>query len=87
LSGQALELLDLALVKLESSDTLKLTHGSGLQTFGLPAGIDALGYQGERRPDRCTRSAGRANDPAALNGGASIVRGREVARFSSVKPS
>jgi hypothetical protein len=31
LSGQALELLDLALVKLVSSDTLKLTHGSGLQ--------------------------------------------------------
>ena len=29
LSGQALELLELALVKLESSDTLKLTHCSG----------------------------------------------------------
>jgi hypothetical protein len=28
--GQALELLELALVKLESSDTLQLTHRSGL---------------------------------------------------------
>jgi hypothetical protein len=35
LSGQALELLELALVKLESSDTHKLTHGSGLQTLLL----------------------------------------------------
>src|SRR5260370_42059035 len=35
LSGQALELLELALVKLESSDSLKLTHGSGLQTPAL----------------------------------------------------
>jgi hypothetical protein len=43
LSGQALELLELALVKLESSDTLKLTHCSGLQTPALLAGIDALG--------------------------------------------
>jgi hypothetical protein len=52
LSGQALELLDLALVKLESSDTPKLTHGSGLQTLALLAGIDAIGYEGERPPDR-----------------------------------
>jgi hypothetical protein len=43
LSGQALELLELALVKLESSDTLKLTHCSGLQAPALLAGIDALG--------------------------------------------
>jgi hypothetical protein len=50
LSGQALELLELALVKLDSSDTLKLTHGSGLQTFALLAGIDALGCPGERPP-------------------------------------
>jgi hypothetical protein len=35
LSGQALELLELALVKVESSDALKLTHGSGLQTSAL----------------------------------------------------
>jgi hypothetical protein len=62
LSGQALELLELALVKLVSSDTLKLTHGSGLQTFALLAGIDALGYQGERPPDRSTRS----NDDASI---------------------
>jgi hypothetical protein len=32
LSGQALELLELAFVKLEPSDALKLTHCSGLQT-------------------------------------------------------
>src|SRR4029077_20304734 len=32
LSGQALELLEPALVKLEPTDTLKLTHCSGLQT-------------------------------------------------------
>jgi hypothetical protein len=51
LSGQALELLDLALVKLESNDTLKLTHCSGLQILALLAGIDALGCQGERPPD------------------------------------
>jgi hypothetical protein len=43
LSGQALELLEPALVKLESSDTLKFTHCSGLQTPALLAGIDALG--------------------------------------------
>jgi hypothetical protein len=42
LSGQALELLDLALVKLESNDTLKLTHGYGLQTFALLAAIDVF---------------------------------------------
>jgi hypothetical protein len=38
LSGQALELLELALVNLEPSDTLKLTHCSGLQCFvrGVP---------------------------------------------------
>jgi hypothetical protein len=41
LSGQALELLELAPVKLESSDSLKLTHDSGLQTFALVVGIDA----------------------------------------------
>src|SRR5438132_4385078 len=35
LSGQALELLDLALVKLEPSDTPKLTHCSGLQSSAL----------------------------------------------------
>jgi hypothetical protein len=35
LSGQALELLELALVKLVPSDTLKLTHCSGLQTPAL----------------------------------------------------
>src|ERR1700716_2555199 len=34
LSGQALELLNLALVKLESSDTLKLTHSSDLPCCG-----------------------------------------------------
>jgi hypothetical protein len=50
LSGQALELLELALVKLESSDSLKLTHGSGLQTSGLLAEIDVLGCPGERQP-------------------------------------
>jgi hypothetical protein len=50
LSGQALELLELALVKLESSDALKLTHCSGLQTFALLAGIDALGCPGRRPP-------------------------------------
>jgi hypothetical protein len=33
LSGQALELLELALVKLEPSDTQKLTHCSGLQSL------------------------------------------------------
>ena len=49
LSGQALELLALALVKLESSDTLKLTHRSGLQTLALLAGIDALGWRAMRR--------------------------------------
>src|SRR5712691_3677103 len=87
LSGQALELLDLALVKLESSDTLKLTHGSGLQTFALPAGIDALGYQGERPADRSTRTAGRANHPAALNDDASIGRGAGSRAISRMKPS
>jgi hypothetical protein len=61
LSGQALELLELALVKLESSDALKLTHGSGLQTSALLAGIDVLGCPGERPPDQDTwRTAGRA---------------------------
>jgi hypothetical protein len=35
LSGQALELLELALVKLEPSDTQKLTHGSAPQTSRL----------------------------------------------------
>jgi hypothetical protein len=35
LSGQALELLELALVDLEPSDALKLTHCSDLQTLGL----------------------------------------------------
>jgi hypothetical protein len=43
LSGQALELLELALVKREPTDTLKLTHCSGLQTPALLTGIDALG--------------------------------------------
>src|SRR5215217_1032375 len=49
-SGQALELLELTLVKLEPNDTLKLTHGSGLQTFSLLAGIDAVGCPGGRPP-------------------------------------
>jgi hypothetical protein len=40
LSGQSLELLELALVKLESSHALKLTHGPGLQTPALLARID-----------------------------------------------
>jgi hypothetical protein len=34
---QALEFLEYALVKLESSDSLKLSHGSGLQTLALLA--------------------------------------------------
>jgi hypothetical protein len=66
LSAQALELVELALVNLESSDTLKLTHCSGL-LLALPPGIGVLGYQGERPPDRRSRTAGRANHPAALN--------------------
>jgi hypothetical protein len=56
LHGQALELLELALVKFDSSDTLKLTHGSGLQTFALLAGIDVLGCPGERPPDHDCRA-------------------------------
>jgi hypothetical protein len=42
LSGQALELLELALVKLESSDTEKLTHGSGFQTFASVSNMDLM---------------------------------------------
>src|SRR5260370_42614283 len=57
LSGQALELLELALVKLESSDALKLTHGSGLQTSALLAGIDVLGCPGERPRDHDCRGS------------------------------
>jgi hypothetical protein len=37
LSGQALELLELAPVKFESSDSLKLTHDSGLQRVWVSA--------------------------------------------------
>jgi hypothetical protein len=40
LSGQAFELVDIALLKLEPSDTHKLTHCSGLQTLALLAWID-----------------------------------------------
>src|SRR6266508_4115803 len=43
LSGQALELLELALVKLEPTDTQKLTHCSGLQTPALPASTARVG--------------------------------------------
>jgi hypothetical protein len=71
LSGQALVLVDLALVKLESSDTLKLTHGSGLRTLAFLAGIDALGYQSERPPDLSTRS----NDDASI-AAPRVARGR-----------
>jgi hypothetical protein len=81
LSGQALEFLDLALVKPESSDTPQLTHVFGLQW--LLARIDAIGYQGARPPDRSTRSVGRANHPAALNDDTSIgraARGRAIQR-------
>ena len=35
LSGQALELLELALVKREPGDALKLAHCSGLQSFAI----------------------------------------------------
>ena len=43
LSGQALELLDLALVKLESSDTVKLTHGSGLASASQS--VEGAGFE------------------------------------------
>src|SRR6266704_1889950 len=50
LSGQALELLELALVKLESTNTLKLAHGSGLQTSAsrLPGRMSAESPQNLR---------------------------------------
>src|SRR5712691_6326055 len=60
LSGQALELLDLALVKLESSDTLKLTHGSGLAAGTLPRiFVPALGalWTSSVPPSASSRSA------------------------------
>jgi len=38
LSGQALELLELALMKLEPTDALKLTHCSGLQSRLVSSG-------------------------------------------------
>ncbi len=38
-----LEFFGRTLVKSESSDTLKLTHGFGLQTCALLTGNDALG--------------------------------------------
>src|SRR5450755_2280725 len=41
LSGQAIELPELAIVKHEPTDTLKLAHCSGLQTPALLTGIDA----------------------------------------------
>jgi hypothetical protein len=62
---------------LEPSDALKLTHCSGLQTSALLAGIDALGYQGERPPDHgnpADRWPG--NRPAARNDDASIAAPR-----------
>jgi hypothetical protein len=39
LSGQALELVDIALVKLESSDTHKLAHCSDLQSVAIPVSL------------------------------------------------
>jgi hypothetical protein len=39
LSGQALELVDIALVKLESSDTHKLTHCSDLQSVAIAVSL------------------------------------------------
>ena len=56
LIGQALELLELALVKLEPSDTPKLTHCSGLSDSCVAGWVDTLGYQGERPPNRSTRA-------------------------------
>jgi hypothetical protein len=87
LSGQALELLELALVKLVPSDALKLTHGSGLQTFALLAGIDALGWPGERPPGCSYPDCRPGNRPAARNDDASMVDGAGLERFSRVKPS
>src|SRR5690349_5384966 len=55
LSGQALELLELALVKLESSDALKLTHGSGLQTSALLVRIDCRVLRGRDAPTAAAR--------------------------------
>src|SRR5258705_1739134 len=43
LSGHALELLELALVKLESSNALKLTHRSGLRRIRLH-GLERLSW-------------------------------------------
>jgi hypothetical protein len=58
LSGQALELLDLALVQTEPSDTLKLTHRSGLQALALLAGIERPGLlRGSHADDHCPRTA------------------------------
>ena len=75
LSGQALELLEFALVELESNDSLKLTHGSGLQTPAMLTGIDAPGWPGKRPPYPDCRPG---NRPAARNDDASIGRGREA---------
>jgi hypothetical protein len=65
---------------LEPSDALKLTHYSGLQTLALLAGIDALGYQGERPPDRNTRTVGRANHPARATTTRASVEAQVVER-------
>ena len=59
-------------MKLEPSDTPKLTHGSGLQT-ALLAGIDALGCPSEGPPDHGTRTAGQS--PGRAQHDASIGRG------------
>jgi hypothetical protein len=72
LSGQVLELLELALVKRESSDTLKLAHDSGLQTFALLAGIDAVDARASVLPDPCYPDCRPGNRPAASNDDANI---------------
>src|SRR4029453_17708630 len=63
LSGQALELLELALVELEPSDTQKLTHGSHLQTLRCWPRSTSLGWPSECPPDHddphCRRALSR----------------------------
>jgi hypothetical protein len=57
LSGQALELVELAFVELEPSDTQKLTHPLPPPDFALLGEIDTLGWPSERPRIMITRTA------------------------------
>src|SRR5262249_42564775 len=88
LSGQALELLELAVMKPEPTDPLKLTHFSCLRSLAAP-GAGAVVRRGvEVAPPGC---AGRAHRPVAtprrpaapVAGGAASRRPRPGARAAA----